>query len=80
MPAATELLEVPTLVVLPLLVVPPEPVVPPMPAATVAKGLSVTVLPTGKDLEHPLDPVQSIPAGLEVTLPWPPTVTGTVSG
>jgi len=42
-------------------------------------ALSVTVLPAGKDLEHPLDPVQSIPAGLEVTLPLPPTVTVTVS-
>jgi hypothetical protein len=42
-------------------------------------ALSVTVLPAGKDLEHPLDPVQSIPAGLEVTLPLPPTVTVTVT-
>jgi hypothetical protein len=43
------------------------------------EAISVTVLPTGNDWEHPLDPVQSIPAGLEVTLPWPPTVTTTVS-
>jgi len=42
-------------------------------------ALSVTVLPTGNDLEHPLDPLQSIPEGLEVTLPLPPTVTCTVS-
>ena len=42
-------------------------------------ALSVTVLPSGNDLEHPLDPLQSIPAGLEVTLPLPPTVTTTVS-
>ncbi len=39
----------------------------------------MTLLPTGNDLEHPLDPVQSIPAGLDVTLPLPPTVTTTVS-
>jgi hypothetical protein len=42
-------------------------------------ALSVTVLPDGNDWAHPLFPVQLIPAGLEVTLPAPPTVTTTVS-
>lgn len=42
-------------------------------------AFSVTVLPTGNDWVQPPDPAQSIPAGLELTLPLPPTVTNTVS-
>lgn len=42
-------------------------------------AVSTTVLLLGKDWMQPLDPLQSMPAGLEVTLPAPPTVTNTVS-
>jgi hypothetical protein len=42
-------------------------------------AFSVTVVPTGNDWVQPLPGAQSMPAGLEETVPEPPTVTTRVS-